>query len=123
MAPLALQPTLNSRRPTSLDYFVNSYKLPIFMGMFSVQTIHNQYILRTVPAIAAGRSTGIRGLASPRFLRAGIAWAAAYGLLLVKISLADRAIQRYRDPLVVHPTQERTWKDPVHGSETSDELF
>lgn len=66
------------------------------MTTLTLQIGHFQYIKRTQPAPA---SSAARNTYLPRSLRAGLAWAVVWAGLLTQITLAEKAIIGYADPV------------------------
>jgi len=99
---------LNPTRPTTIDHFFSKYQYPILMGTFATQVLHHQYIQRTSPAIESPVGS-VRTSSFPRPLRAGLAWAVVFAGLLTKITLSQKTVTNYKDPIVAHSLERKQW--------------
>ena len=82
------------------------------MGAFATQVCHYQYIKRTAPAAEWAPNTA-RAASFPRPLRAGLGWAVVFIGLLTKVTLAQKAVGDYKDPVVKHSLERKQWKIPA----------
>jgi hypothetical protein len=80
------------------------------MGTFATQVLHHQYIKRTTPAYESYSLVSLRPTALPRPLRAGLAWAVVFGAILTKITISQKIVRDYTDPVVFQASQKRPWK-------------
>jgi hypothetical protein len=111
-----MSPALNPTRPTTLDRFFAKHQYPILMGTFATQVLHYQFIRRA--ELAVDSPTGsVRASSFPRPLRAGLAWGLVFVGLLTKITLSQKTVRDYSDPIVAHSLQKKQWRSRV--SETS----
>ncbi|CAL3971817.1 unnamed protein product [Diplocarpon coronariae] len=105
-------------KPTEANYFVAKYRSAILLSAFAAQLGHYQYIRRTLPAAPLECVSGFARIGSiPRPLKAGTAWAAVFITLLTQITLAERTIRDYSDPVITAISQRKPW------TRTSDEVL
>jgi hypothetical protein len=89
------------RRPTTTERFFAQYQYPILLSTFGLQVCHHQYIKRS--QLVFQLTTGsVKTASLPRPLTAGLVWAAVFAGLLTKITLSNKVLRDYSDPVIVH---------------------
>lgn len=103
--------------PTSLDHFFTNYHYQILGTAFTTQIFHYQFIKKTESALASSSASSAAPVLSfssflkpssfPRPLKAGLAWAAFFAVLMTKSTLAQKAVRDFNDPVVASSRQKR----------------
>jgi len=79
------------------------------MTTFATQFLHHQYIKKTTPAYESFNWSP-RTISVPRPLKAGLAWAAVFGALLTKITLSQKIVNDYSDPVIAVTSRKTMWE-------------
>jgi len=98
-------------RPSRTDYFFARNQNAIIFSTFGLQVCHYQYIKRTSPAVEVSRTLASASLSSiPRTLKAGLGWGALMVGILTEITLAQKTVRDYSDPVRKIAAQRKVWE-------------